>query len=293
LLKVVLLSGTILNFKKKMNIIIRKIYYALPVTLRYSVRRIIYFPADLFQKRSSLVPPKGLIFIGSGDFLKTGKQFFEHFQRYCEFTPDSSILDIGSGIGRMAIPFTNFLSPKGRYEGFDIVKIGIDWCTKNISSRFPNFTFKLIPLKNDLYRLDTDVQAAELKFPYNDNSFDLVFLTSVFTHMLPADIENYISEIQRVLKKDKQCFATFFIIYDENENIPNRTGTKSFPYNFGNYYLMDKKVKEANVAFKKSYILELLKKNNLELTHFIKGNWSGIQNTELNEHQDIVIFKKL
>lgn len=276
-----------------MNTLVRTIYYALPVSVRYSVRRIIYLPIDLLQKRNSLVPPKGLIFIGSGDFLKIGKQFFGHFQKYCEFTPDSSILDIGSGIGRMAIPFTDFLSPKGRYEGFDIVKIGIDWCTKNISSRFPNFNFKLIPLRNDLYLLDTDDKAGDLIFPYEDESFDFVFLTSVFTHMLPFDVENYISEIQRVLKKDKQCFATFFIIDEENETIRNTTGSKNFPHHFGNYYLMDKNVKEANVAFKKSYITELLKKNNLELSHFIKGNWSGTKDSTLNEHQDIVIFKKL
>lgn len=276
-----------------MNILIRKIYYAIPVSLRYSVRRIIYLPQDLFAKRDSLVPPKGLIFIGSGDYLKIGEHFFGHFKKYCNITPDSSILDIGCGIGRMAVPFTAYLSPKGRYEGFDIVKIGIDWCIKNISSRFPNFSFKLIPLKNDLYRLDTDEKAAELQFPYENDSFDLVFLTSVFTHMLPIDIENYISEIQRVLKKDKQCFATFFIIDEENETASNKIGSKNFPHNFGHYHLMDKSVKEANVAFKKSYIEALLKKNNLELTHFIKGNWSGIQNTELNEHQDIVIFKKL
>ncbi len=276
-----------------MNIVIRKIYYALPVSLRYSLRRIIYLPQDLLVKRDSLVPPKGLIFTGSGDYLSIGKHFFGHFQKYCDFTEDSSVLDIGCGIGRMAVPFTHYLSPKGRYEGFDIVKMGIDWCTKNISSRFPNFTFKLIPLKNDLYRLDTDEKAAELRFPYEDSSFDLVFLTSVFTHMLPSDVENYIKEIQRVLTTDKKCFATFFIIEEENETKPNSIGSKNFPHNFGNYYLMDKNVKEANVAFKKSYIEELLKKNNLELVRFIKGNWSGIQNTELNEHQDIVIFKKL
>ena len=275
-----------------MKALLRKIYYALPVSLRYTARRIIYLPQDVFVKRSSLVPPKGLIFIGSGDYLKIGNHFFSHFQKYCDFNEDSSVLDIGCGIGRMAVPFTDYLSPKGRYEGFDIVKMGIDWCSKNISSRFPNFTFKLIPLKNDLYRLDTDEKAAELRFPYENDSFDLVFLTSVFTHMLPLDVENYINEIQRVLIKDKKCFATFFIIEEENETSANSIGSKNFPYDFGNYFLMDKSVKEANVAFKKSYIEALLKKNNLELTHFIKGNWSGIQNTELNEHQDIVIFKK-
>ena len=247
-----------------MNPFLRKTFYSLPVPLRYFIRRVLYFPQDLFSKNNSLVPPKGLIFTGSGDYTLIGKQIFIHFQKYSDFNKDSAVLDIGCGIGRMAVPFTNYLSPKGRYEGFDIVKIGIDWCTKNISSRFPNFTFKLIPLKNDLYRLDTNEKAAELRFPYDNNSFDLVFLTSVFTHMMPEDVENYISEIQRVLVKDKKCFATFFIIDGANETSTNNLGRKNFPHDFGDYFLMDKNVKEANIAFKKSYIEELLKKNNLE-----------------------------
>ncbi|EKT3957969.1 class I SAM-dependent methyltransferase [Flavobacterium psychrophilum] len=275
-----------------MNIITRKIYYSLPIPLRYAARKIIYFPSDMLTKKSNLVPPKGIIFTGSGNYLQTGKVFFSYFQKYCDFTPQSSILDIGSGIGRMAIPFTNYLSTTGKYEGFDIVKIGIDWCTKNISSRFPNFNFKLIPLKNDLYRLNTNEKAAELKFPYQNENFDFVFLTSVFTHMLPNDVENYISEIHRVLKKDKKCFATFFIIDDQSSKSMHEKGHKNFPFDRGNYALMDKSVKEANVAYKKDYIIHLLESYNFEITNFIRGNWSGIQNTPLNEHQDIIIFKK-
>ncbi|MEW5677196.1 class I SAM-dependent methyltransferase [Flavobacterium enshiense] len=276
-----------------MNSIIRKTFYSLPVSLRYSLRRIIYLPEDLLKKRNPLIPPKGMIFIGAGDYLKIGEQFFAYFQKYGNFTPDSSILDIGCGIGRMAIPFTGYLSSKGRYEGFDIVKMGIDWCTKNISSRYPNFNFRLIPLKNDLYRLDTKEKAADLKFPYENDSFDFVFLTSVFTHMLPEDLENYLEEIQRVLKKNQDCFATFFIIDDTEDSSQNTIARKKFLYNFGNYYLMDKNVKEANVAYQKKYIMDTLKKYNFEVSHFIKGNWSGASETELNEHQDIIIIKKL
>ncbi|ELY1979868.1 class I SAM-dependent methyltransferase [Flavobacterium psychrophilum] len=222
-----------------MNIITRKIYYSLPIPLRYAARKIIYFPSDMLTKKNNLVPPKGIIFTGSGNYLQTGKVFFSYFQKYCDFTPQSSILDIGSGIGRMAIPFTNYLSTTGKYEGFDIVKIGIDWCTKNISSRFPNFNFKLIPLK-----------------------------------------------------KDKKCFATFFIIDDQSSKSMHEKGHKNFPFDRGNYALMDKSVKEANVAYKKDYIIHLLESYNFEITNFIRGNWSGIQNTPLNEHQDIIIFKK-
>ena len=275
-----------------MNILIRNIFYSLPIPLRYSVRRIIYFPSDLFRNKNSLVPPKGMIFTGAGDYLKIGLDFFELFQKYGKLTTESSVLDIGSGIGRMAIPFTNYLSPKGRYEGFDIVKKGVDWCNENINSRFPNFNFKLIPLKNHLYNLSTNQKAANLKFPYENESFDFVFLTSVFTHMLPEDVDNYLKEIYRVLKKDKNCFITFFLLDEQSEKSMKEIGFKNFPYDFGDYSLMDKDVKEANVAYKKQFILDLLKNHNFEVTECLQGNWSGLESNETKQHQDIIIIKK-
>ena len=255
-----------------MNPIIRKVYYALPVKFRYLVRRIMYLPSDIFRDKNELVPPKGMIFTGRGNYRKAGEETFGHFSKYGSITPQSYILDIGSGIGRMAVPFTKYLDDTGRYEGFDIVKMGVDWCTKNISSKYPNFTFKHIELKNDLYNLSTDKEASGLRFPYPDNHFDFVFLTSVFTHMLPKDVEHYISEIKRVLKPGKRCFATFFILDEHSEASMITNGSKSFGHHFGNYSLMDKKVKEANVAYQKDYIFELLKSHVLELINFFRDS---------------------
>lgn len=275
-----------------MNPLLRKIFYSLPVNLRYTARRVLYFPQDLFRDRSSLVPPKGKIFIGRGDFVKTGEIFLGYFKEYGKLTPKSHILDVGSGIGRMAVPYTKFLDINGVYDGFDIVKQGVDWCTNNITKRFPNFNFKWIPLKNDLYNLSTNDGASKFVFPYKSDYYDFVFLTSVFTHMLPDDVQNYIKEIKRVLKNDGICFASFFILDKESENSMFLKGSKAFKFNYGHYSVMDKTVKEANVAYKKDYIFNLLQSQGLEITHFMRGYWSGIAPSGINEHQDTIIFKK-
>lgn len=275
-----------------MNQLVRKIFYSLPVSLRFTARRLLYLPLDIVCKRNSLVPPKGMIFTGRGDFLRGGEMFFGYFMKYGNLTPQSHVLDIGSGIGRMAVPFTKYLDQNGRYEGFDIVKLGVEWCRKNISARYPNFNFTLIPLKNDLYNLGAHNKASQLRFPYNDDSFDFVFLSSVFTHMLPDDMENYLGEISRVLKPGKNCLSTFFILDEESAAQMEKHGTKSFPYDMGNYYLMNKTVKEANVGYKKDYIFETLRSKGFTVTKFIRGNWSGAVPGELNEHQDIIIFTK-
>ena len=45
-----------------------------------------------------------------------------------------------------------------------------------------------------------ETKASEYTFPYEDGEFDVVVLTSVFTHMLPDDVAHYLDEIARVLK---------------------------------------------------------------------------------------------
>ncbi|WP_417943184.1 class I SAM-dependent methyltransferase [Flavobacterium sp. RS13.1] len=125
---------------------------------------------------------------------------------------------MGCGIGRAAVALTQYLSKQAKYEGFDVVEKGIIWCKKHITKDFPNFNFQYIPLNNDLYHF-TDQKAEEFVFPYENNSFDTIFLFSVFTHMQPLEVQNYFNEIQRVLKTGGKCLGTFFLYDDKNEEV--------------------------------------------------------------------------
>ena len=89
--------------------------------------------------------------VGSGDFKAVGLQFRSYFTEFGGLRPDDRVLDVGCGIGRMAVPLTSFLSSKGRYEGFEIVREGVAWCQKNISARFPNFVFRHADIRNNAY----------------------------------------------------------------------------------------------------------------------------------------------
>ncbi len=280
-----------------MSLNLRNLYYWLSPKHRFLARRLFYLPSDLLSKfkpvSSKIQPPKGMIFTGSGDFVKQGESFLKLFIDYGGLKPDDYVLDIGSGIGRMAIPLTNYLSPNARYEGFDIVKKGVDWCKKEITSSFPNFTFTHIDLKNSLYNLSTATEASDFRFPYNDKYFDFAFLISVFTHMLPADVENYFKEISRVLKPEGICFVTFFISTDSLNERTKLNEKFRFDYDMGNYYLMDKKVPEANVAYKLDYLQEIIRNYGFELKSMHLGFWSGRSKSESLDFQDILILKKV
>ncbi|SEP59837.1 class I SAM-dependent methyltransferase [Flavobacterium urocaniciphilum] len=274
----------------------RKLYYLLSPSMRYSIRKIYYFPSDFWDlisgKRDKTIPPKGLIFIGPGDFKRIGEHYLNIFKEQCNLLPNHRVLDVGCGIGRIAIPLTNYLNKEGSYEGFDIVKNGIDWCQKNITQKNPNFKFTHIDLKNDLYNLKTEQTANNFVFPYQDSSFDLVVLTSVFTHMMPDDVVNYIKEINRVLKPNGKCLVTFFILNEESKNYMKSNSDFNFQYNFGDYSLMDKDVKEANIAFEEKFIFNCIKENNLTIEKTLYGFWSGRPKNESFDYQDTLILTK-
>jgi SAM-dependent methyltransferase len=275
---------------------LRKIYYLLNPGQRLMARRLAFLPIDVFEKtfrlRDKHIPPRGMIFTGTGDFIRAGRLYLTLFIKHGGLQPNHRVLDVGSGIGRMALPLGGYLNETGSYEGFDIVQSGVNWCSKNITSRHPNFKFRLVHLKNDLYSLEGNA-AEEFSFPYPDNEFDFVFLTSVFTHMVPAEVENYMKEISRVLKPGGHCFATFFVFGDD---IPKGSGRSyfSFPIDHGYFKLLDPRVQSANVAFNLDYIKDTLATGNqLKLHSFVPGYWRDLdKKKESDDFQDIIVFQK-
>lgn len=275
---------------------LRSFYYSVPPSWRLGLRRMYYFPIDLIEgisgKRNSLTPPKGLIFTGSGDFIKQGEVFLQHFKNLGGLKPDDTVLDVGSGMGRMAVPLTEYLSKDGSYEGFDIMPDAVKWCNDNISKAFPNFNFKCAELSNSLY-INEGQAPSNFIFPYADNQFDFVFLTSVFTHMMPGDVTQYLEEINRVLKQKGKCFATFFYL-DEIANAHMTNQEKPFfPYSFDQYYLHNLKVPEANIGFTPAFINEAIAGTKLRIDKIYPGWWSSRPKLESVDFQDIIIFSKV
>jgi len=273
----------------------RQLYYLLSAQTRLFARRLYYLPIDIIEKlsgnRPKGIPPRGMIFVGHGDYVKQGQKFLGYFRDYCGLQPNHKVLDIGCGIGRMAFPLTTYLSEEGSYDGFDIVKPGIDWCNKNISVNHPNFRFFYTGLYNKLYNTSTSDDAGSFKFPYPDNTFDFVFLTSVFTHMMPSEVENYIRQISRVMKPRATCLATFFLINPESEkSMKDHPSHMDFPVSRGFYRLHSLRVDTANVAYEETWVRNSFRDAGLSMKQPLYGQWSG--RSEFTDYQDLVIVTK-
>ncbi len=263
--------------------------------MRLIVRKLVYFPIDiwnsLFGKRHKFEPPKGDIYIGSGDFITQGKHQLDLLIEHANIKPNDTVLDVGSGIGRTAVPLTEYLSDKGKYEGFDVVEKGVKWCNSKIKKHYPNFNFTYVPLNNDLYNTNTK-KASNFKFPYNNNTFDKVFLFSVFTHMSVAEIANYLKEIKRVLKPDGICLSTFFTYNSKENKNSSEIIQKTFPIDMGNYKLMNKEVTCANIALSEKLLDKIIQEANLIKVKSIEGYWkNNVTKYMYNDFQDTIIMK--
>lgn len=118
-----------------------------PRRFRLLARKMRYVPTDALDlvlgRRDPLTPPRSKSYLIGGNYEVVGKRFLENLVQLGGLKPDERILDVGCGIGRVAVPLTGYLDENGSYEGIDVIPEAISWCQKSITPRHPNFRFVL------------------------------------------------------------------------------------------------------------------------------------------------------
>lgn len=171
---------------------------------------------DAIKVQGIIIPAKhlrygGSLFKDNLFFLQSAKDEADRLIKNFDMTTEDCVLDLGCGVGRLAIGILELLGNIRGYSGVDIGEKSIQWCKKYIATRTPNFEFYHLNLFNQRYnpkgqRIDNDFQ-----FPFPKQKFDIIYLYSVFSHMIIDDIKTYLKEFYRMLKQNGGVFLTAFV----------------------------------------------------------------------------------
>jgi SAM-dependent methyltransferase len=264
--------------------------------VRELARRLLYAPVDLFESLTGRcppgVPPRGLRFVGAGDYLAVGREFRDLLLEHCELRPSSQVLDVGCGIGRLAVPLTGVLSREGSYHGFDVSRPAIRWTSRHISRDHPNFHFEHLDVRNRDYNPGGVIDPRLLTFPWPDQRFDIAMAVSLFTHMLAEPAARYVAETARVLRPGGVLLATFFLLNDESRELIQRgLGSYAFRHRVGTNLVEDPRTPEAAVAHDENEIVALLEGAGLDVDRpILSGAWCGRH--EFRSFQDVVVARR-
>ena len=243
--------------------------------------------ADAYARlRNPLLPPRHLRMHVGGSFNRVGIENRHRFIELGGLKPNEQVLDIGCGVGRIAIPLLDYLDESARYDGFDVDAEMIAWAQKKITGRRPSFRFQHVDLETDMYNPGGSSSAASFRFPYEDAAFSFVFATSVFTHLYPDETLNYIRESRRVLVPGGRLYGTWFLMReDEADPKPDRV----FVPREGYWTARPGDDRQA-IGISMSTASKMISDAGLEITGVHDGRWSGRVGT-MGARQDIIVAR--
>ena len=249
----------------------RRIRKFVPSLAKLTHNRAVMFPLDVidrvvnlpFREARRLPPNRFRLRVGVDNRLLFNAfhyryhavDFWMHALAKGLVTEASDILDIGCGCGRYAVALRR-LNYKGwrysgRYTGLDIDREMIGWCQKHFPPK--RFTFVWADRYSKVY--NPSGQSGAYRLPFEEGSFDFVFSTSLFTHLLEEDLVSYLRETARVLRPGGTMSMTVFCLdtFREQGWLGQRF---SFAHPVGPAYIESERYPEAAVAYTRDYLLQ-------------------------------------
>ena len=174
------------------------------------------FSGDVVHVRNMQLPAKHLRLCGSDfedddHFIDTAIAEADRLIEHFKLNLGSRILDVGCGPGRLAIGILNRVGEVEHYHGVDIVRKRIQWCQRHIGGKYSNFHFTHMDVHNSRYNPRGQVVDSDFRFTFSDGKFDIIYLYSVFSHMMSDEARLYLREFQRLLNPSGKIFLTAFV----------------------------------------------------------------------------------
>ena len=159
---------------------------------RFYERVVALRPQRVSPIEGPVLPPRRLMVrvAGTADadwFLRSGRAGYDAIAAHVPLGDVKAVLDFGCGCGRVTRYFHDF---DGDVAGSDVSTQAVDWCRNNL--RFARF----------------EVNALAPPLAFADESFDLVYALSVFTHLTDDLQLAWRDELRRVLRPRGKLVVT-------------------------------------------------------------------------------------
>ena len=208
----------------------------MPIAVLQPIRRLLHeayreLAPDYVLHGSAVLPAKHLRYCGhkfkdDEYFLASAKAEAERLVKQTNLSRQSRILDLGCGVGRLPLGIIAKEFEIESYWGLDVDERSIRWCKKHIQPEHPNFQFLHTDVRSERYNPKGTKSCTTFRLPFDDQSLDIIYSYSVFSHMLTEDVRIYTGEFKRVLAPSGSAFLTAFVEDNVPDVIENPVGYK-------------------------------------------------------------------
>lgn len=226
----------------------------------------------------------------AADFRDIGVAVLRSLIAHAELRRDSRVVEIGSGIGRVAAPLAEWMGGSGSYLGFEIVFKGVNWCKANITTRYNNARFIHVDMFNEYYNKDGILKV----FPdlFNQMRFDVAVFSSVFTHLTESDMRRFLDLMSKAVVPGGMVWSTWFLMDAEAQRCVSEARTSlNFCEKDGCAHYLSPEKSTVAVAFEETQVLATIDACGFDVTHVSKGNWCEREHID-GGYQDLLVFKR-
>ncbi|NDF12361.1 MAG: class I SAM-dependent methyltransferase [Proteobacteria bacterium] len=185
-----------------------------------------FFKRNNFAKVDGVIVPPAAMRWGGPElkndayYLKSAESEALRIRDNLGYDSTKHILDIGCGQGRLPIGILRTLG-EAHYTGIDVHKPSIKWCKQYIEKAHPSFQFRHLNAFNERYSKSGLTIDDAFRFDIRADSVDIVYLYSVFTHMRQEEMEIYLHDFKRILRKNGKIFFSAFFEEDVEDYVIN------------------------------------------------------------------------
>jgi len=167
-------------------------------------------------------------------FFDSSFQNFRELLYFTDITTSQKVLDYGCRLAHLAIPMSGYLEDsEGSYCGVDTDKSCIKR-NRRVFGHMPNFNFHHVDIYSKMYNRKGKGYQVLLKKDFG-GPFNLAFLFSVFTHVLPEDCDFLLGFLNSQLSQPGQILTSWFLLNDATQAaIDNGKAHRKFVTSYGN-----------------------------------------------------------